>query len=182
METNRLRHPYREAAAWEIRPAKLADITELKQMFCRLHLHNASLDPRFALAEGWERYVDDLVWGPATTLPHLALVARQGGRPAGFVLAVVHRDAPLWRYRVWVEVEALYVERPWRGSGLADAMLGQALAWAADRGLPVVQLYVTASNARALRFYERHGFRPAQVILRAVLSDEAASSAQPATA
>jgi ribosomal protein S18 acetylase RimI-like enzyme len=36
-------------------------------------------------------------------------------------------------------------------------------------GQPVVQLYVTASNERALRFYQREGFHQAQAILRRVL-------------
>jgi ribosomal protein S18 acetylase RimI-like enzyme len=66
------------------------------------------------------------------------------------------------------------------GERYTFALLGRALGWAAERGLPVVQLYVTASNARALRFYERNGFRPAQAILRAVLSNAPAGLAQPA--
>ena len=41
--------------------------------------------------------------------------------------------------------------------------------WAAELGLPAVQLYVTASNTRAMRFYERQGFSPAQVIMRTLL-------------
>lgn len=180
METNVARRDRREDAGWEIRPAGPADTADLKRLFHRLHRYNASLDPRFALAEGWERYIDDLAGHASAELPRLALMARRDRQPAGFVLTGVHRDAPLWRYREWVEVEALYVERPWRGSGLADVLLGRALAWATDRGLPVVQLYVTAGNARALRFYERNGFRPVQAILRAVVSNGSDGLGQPA--
>jgi GNAT superfamily N-acetyltransferase len=75
----------------------------------------------------------------------------------------------LWRRREWVEVEALYVEDRWRGRGVAAALLARACAWATRVGQPVVQLYVTASNERALRFYRREGFELTQTILRKVL-------------
>jgi streptothricin acetyltransferase len=85
------------------------------------------------------------------------------------LLASVHRDSALWRHNVWAEVEALYVERDWRGTGLADALLGRACSWATELDLPAVQLYVTASNTRAVSFYERQGFRPAQAVMRTLL-------------
>jgi ribosomal protein S18 acetylase RimI-like enzyme len=169
--TNAVRQDGRETAPWAIRPVERADVAALKRLFYQLHRYNAHLDSRFALAEGWEHHVDDLAAGAAAAGPRLALLARHGRRPAGFVLARVHRDAPLWRERDWVEVEALYVEPAWRGAGLADSLLAHALAWAADKGVAVVQLYVTASNARALRFYARHGFHHVQAILRTELSD-----------
>ena len=63
-------------------------------------------------------------------------------------------------------MEALYVERAWRGAGLAEALLAPVDAWAGRLGRPVVQLYVTSANERAIRFYERQGFRPVQAIMR----------------
>jgi GNAT superfamily N-acetyltransferase len=165
---SRPRHP---RDAWDIRPVEHSDLADLKRLFLKLHRFNARLDPRFALAADWERHLGDLGAHTPSGRPRLALLAREGGQPAGFVLAAVHHDAPLWRHRTWAEVEALYVEPSWRGAGLADALLERACAWAAGLGMPVVQLYVTASNSRAIRFYERQGFRPAQAIMRAVLPD-----------
>ena len=74
----------------------------------------------------------------------------------------------MWRYRDWVEVEALYVEDEWRGQGCGAALLASTCGWAESVGLPVVQLYVTASNKHALDFYRRQGFRETQAILRKV--------------
>jgi GNAT superfamily N-acetyltransferase len=169
MRTNRERPFYQEGTSWEIQPIEADSLADFKRLFLKLHLFNASLDPRFALDEDWERHFDMLVAATPDTRQCLALLARDQGRPAGFVLASVHRDSPLWRHREWAEVEALYVERAWRGAGLADELLARALNWAAELSLPSVQLFVTATNARALRFYERQGFRPAQAILRRML-------------
>jgi GNAT superfamily N-acetyltransferase len=158
-----------QPGSWTIAPVARDEVADIKRLFLRLHLHNADLDPRFALAEDWERHFTALIERALIGQDHLALLARDQGRPAGFVLAAVHRDSPMWRHRDWAEITALYVERPWRGTGLADDLAGRALSWAAELGLPAVQLYVTASNARAMRFYERQGFNPAQVIMRTLL-------------
>jgi GNAT superfamily N-acetyltransferase len=160
-------HP--PSTTWDITPVAPEEIAELKRLFLKLHLHNAGLDPRFTLAEDWERHFTACIDTALHSREHLALLARGQGVPVGFLLAAVHRDAPMWWHREWAEVEALYVERAWRGTGLADALVGRAFDWAAELGLPAVQLFVTASNARAIAFYERQGFRPAQAVMRTLL-------------
>jgi len=154
--------------SWEIRPVDRGDLADLKRLFLRLHLYNASLDPRFALADDWERHLDAMLERALAGAGHLALLARDrpNRRPAGFALAALLEGGPLWKHRDGVEVEALYVEREWRGAGLAEALLAPVFAWAEDLGQPVVQLYVTATNERALRFYAREGFHPVQAIMR----------------
>lgn len=76
-------------------------------------------------------------------------VARAGAPPddaiAGFV--VVRRD----------EVEQLYVDAPWRGSGVAARLLDHAEARIA-RTYPRAWLAVVAGNQRARRFYRARGW------------------------
>jgi GNAT superfamily N-acetyltransferase len=153
------------------------DIAAIKALFHNLHTFNASLDPRFALSEEWEIHFDAIIEESLRQRESLCLIAceAQSGQPRGFVLAAIHRDSHMWRYRDWVEVEALYVEDAWRRHGFAAALLAGACAWANRVGLPVVQLYVTASNAHALTFYERKGFRQTQAIMRKVLTEEIAA-------
>jgi hypothetical protein len=69
MDTNTARRDHRAEAGWEIRPVGPADADDLKQLFHRLHLYNAGLDTRFALAEGWERHVEDLAEHASAALP-----------------------------------------------------------------------------------------------------------------
>jgi ribosomal protein S18 acetylase RimI-like enzyme len=76
----------------------------------------------------------------------------------------------MWRYHEWVEVEALYVDESWRGRGLAETLLDHACDWANSIGQTTVQLYVTASNERAIRFYQHEGFGETQAIMRKVLA------------
>jgi diamine N-acetyltransferase len=56
------------------------------------------------------------------------------------------------------EVKRLYVRRGHHGSGVADALMTWALAWATERGASSVYLGVYSENVRAQRFYARYGF------------------------
>jgi GNAT superfamily N-acetyltransferase len=163
--------PSQQRKDWRIRHPRAADVATLKEMFCKLHAFNAALDPRFALSEEWERHFDAAI-EHALQGASLCLIACETGsdRPIGFVLGAVHRDSGMWRYREWVEVEALYIEEPWRGCGFAEMLLDRACEWADSVGQTVVQLYVTASNERAIRFYQHEGFGETQAIMRKVLA------------
>jgi len=46
-----------------------------------------------------------------------------------------------------------------RGSGAADALVAEVIAWASADGARAVRLQVVQANVRARRAYERHGFR-----------------------
>jgi ribosomal protein S18 acetylase RimI-like enzyme len=56
------------------------------------------------------------------------------------------------------ELAGMYVRESARGSGVADALIEAVLAAAATE-LDHISLAVNAENTRAVRVYERHGFR-----------------------
>jgi ribosomal protein S18 acetylase RimI-like enzyme len=74
-------------------------------------------------------------------------VAESGGVVAGFVVVVDD------------EVEQLYVDRSWRGRGVAERLLRQAEAVIGQGGRRTTWLAVVAGNTRARRFYARLGWR-----------------------
>ena len=53
---------------------------------------------------------------------------------------------------------AMWVAPAERGSGVADALVDRVLDWARGDGGNSVQLWVVATNVRAISVYERHGF------------------------
>lgn len=157
---------------WVIRPIQPQDVAAIRVLFRQLHAFNSALDPRFALSQEWEAHFEKVMQQALLGVEVLCLIARETGtdRSCGFAMAAVHRDSGMWRYREWVEVEALYVDDAWRGCGLADALLARACDWAESVGQSVVQLYVTASNERAINFYQREGFQQTQAIMRRVVA------------
>ena len=61
-------------------------------------------------------------------------------------------------------VKDLVVHERRRGAGLGGALLGEALARLRARGARSVDLKVHATNAAAIRLYERAGFRVVEVL------------------
>ncbi|MFF2461399.1 GNAT family N-acetyltransferase [Streptomyces mirabilis] len=54
----------------------------------------------------------------------------------------------------------VFVRAEHRGSGVTDALVDGALAWAWERGLERVRLFVHEKNGRAEAFYRKTGFVP----------------------
>jgi mycothiol synthase len=81
----------------------------------------------------------------------LWLIAWDGGEVAGYVLCF---ETPVGGY-----VDELCVRRPWRGRGVARALLSAACGELRRRGQPVVHLGVDSENPTgAMRLYASAGF------------------------
>ncbi len=85
------------------------------------------------------------------------LVAEADGRLVGTVSSVVAGKGVL-------ELKGLYVDRAWRGTGLAQALLAGVEAFARRRGDRRLVLWSDTRFGRAHRFYERAGYVPAGAI------------------
>jgi GNAT superfamily N-acetyltransferase len=57
-----------------------------------------------------------------------------------------------------VELQQIYVLRPWHGKGVADSLMERALSVAPEAGAPEIYLTVFDHNERAKRFHSRYGF------------------------
>ena len=51
------------------------------------------------------------------------------------------------------------LKKAWWGCGAAPALMEAILAFAKENGFEQLNLEVRSSNARAIRLYEKHGFR-----------------------
>jgi GNAT superfamily N-acetyltransferase len=83
---------------------------------------------------------------------------RAAERVADTSVAVVGGDVVGFVMVVGDEVEQVYVSQHHRGSGIADVLLDSAERQVAADSHPVAWLAVATGNARARRFYERHGW------------------------
>lgn len=57
-----------------------------------------------------------------------------------------------------LELYQIYLLEPWKGRGIAAALMDWAMAEARARGATKLRLTVYIDNHRARRFYERYGF------------------------
>lgn len=93
--------------------------------------------------------------------PTMWQVAWDGDQVAG---SIINQISPEQNERNGIAMgwlEHVSVRRPWRGRGLASALVVRSLQIHRDRGMAVAALGVDAENPTgALRLYEKFGFRP----------------------
>jgi ribosomal protein S18 acetylase RimI-like enzyme len=92
----------------------------------------------------------------STAPGHRLIVVEQAGAVVG--LLHVFERAALEKPREAV-VQALVVDSACRSSGVGEALMREAEAWARQRGLEATALYTRVDRDRARAFYERLGFR-----------------------
>ena len=87
---------------------------------------------------------------------HRIIVAEVEGK----VVGVLHMfERPALEKPCEAMVQALVVDSEARSSGVGEALMHEAEAWAQSRKLPSVSLYSRADRERAHAFYERIGYR-----------------------
>jgi len=91
-------------------------------------------------------------WGKWLT-PGVTLILEDDGTPRGLVAGVRDVDPAV------VHLMAMWVHPALRGSGAADVLVAEHLAWARGVGADRIRLAVISTNHRARRLYQRHGFR-----------------------
>jgi diamine N-acetyltransferase len=85
-------------------------------------------------------------------------VAAVGDQPIGYAkLSPLAAPAPNPQPGA-MELQQIYVLAPWHGKGIAENLMHWALETARVGGAPEIYLTVFDHNARAKRFYMRHGF------------------------
>lgn len=102
-----------------------------------------------------ERDYTELVAAIDDPSAHVEL-ALEGSTP----LAIVHAEQRVDRY-LQIPLGAvswIYVAPVARRRGIGDVLLQRALAWMRANGLRAAEVFVTRTNADALRSYERAGF------------------------
>jgi ribosomal protein S18 acetylase RimI-like enzyme len=87
---------------------------------------------------------------------HRIIVAEVEGK----VVGVLHMfERPALEKPCQAVVQALVVDSEARSSGVGEALMHEAEAWAQSRKLPSVSLYSRDDRKRAHAFYERIGYR-----------------------
>jgi ribosomal protein S18 acetylase RimI-like enzyme len=81
-----------------------------------------------------------------------------GAEPVGYAKLTPLRAPAAAPLPGALELQQIYVLSGWHGLGVADRLMGWALATAASDRAPEVYLTVFDHNERAKRFYRRYGF------------------------
>lgn len=144
------------------------EIDELAGLWRALHRHHVSvathLQGMFTPVdedESWRRrrtrYLDWLA-APGT----LAILAERDGAPVGYAMVTIRPETRgSWSRGEHVGViQTLSVAPAHQNTGVGSALLEEVRRQLAHAGVTDIELAAVVGGEDALRFYERHGFRP----------------------
>lgn len=83
-------------------------------------------------------------------------VAFQSQEPVG-LMGLLRQQASKMKHRSTLIM--VYLRDSARGQGLAEGLMNAVAKYAAESGVSQIELNVSSQNRRAIRFYERNGFR-----------------------
>jgi GNAT superfamily N-acetyltransferase len=120
----------------------------------RLYAYTGLLDPANLAAVTPETQAR--IWGDRASRErdtHVMLVADQGGRVVGYSYVGPGDDPEIG------DLYALFVHPDVLGTGVAQRLLDESLSVLRGFGYQIMLLWVLEGNDRAIRFYEKSGWR-----------------------
>ncbi len=143
-----------------VRDAGPADYEVLLSMWRELMDLHVELDPRFALAGHADKRFKSYVDTAMSRKDYRVRLAELEGRPAGFSVACVLPNSPVYETRWIGYINDLCVTRSMRRMGVGRLLVNDAVSWLRKNGAESVEVYVADHNREALAFWHGMGGQP----------------------
>src|ERR1041385_4450908 len=112
----------------------------------------------------------DYFFGYATGLisrtDTLTLVADDGGKVIGYLIAQKQRRPPIYHHTQVAYLSDSFVAESHRGQGILPRFLEELRTWCKQEGITAVDVQIFEGNKDAQQVYQHLGFTPYRVVLR----------------
>ena len=143
----------------KIRRAIMADLDHIRDLFKLVDsLHHEALPSLFRPTDELERS-EEFLRGWLDDEDGQLWVADENGRVLGLIYAKYYeREHPFLHPHGEIYIHEMVVAEAYQGSGVAQALMGQVIIWAKQKGVTKIRLQVFEFNQRAQAFYAKQGF------------------------
>ncbi len=149
-----------------VRRASAADVPALVGLWEELWAAQAAGDARLAASPMapmvMRRWMEEHVASDRAEV----LVAEEAGRVVGYALGTIVENPPVVPHQFYGHFADLAVTEAARRRGVGTRLADALHAWFRSRGLPYVQVQVTARNAAGRAFWRRTGYAEFVELLR----------------
>lgn len=120
---------------------------------------------------GAQKYDEDALKALLKDSTRPIFAAIQGEKVAGYAFCILQetKGEPALADRKVLYIDDLCVDEAVRGGGIAKALYDRVCAYARELQCNAVTLNVWCGNDRAMRFYEKCGFKPQKIGMEYIL-------------
>ncbi len=154
-----------------IRPAVNADIAGILELLRQVGSVHHDIRPDLFRPDA--RKYDEAALNALLTDPETPIfVAMRGSFVAGYCFCRLRScESSVFTPRTELYIDDLCVDEGCRGQGIATALYAHALSFARTKNCAFVTLNVWCGNDSALRFYEKCGLKPRNIMMELPLED-----------
>ena len=140
-------------------------LDDVAPLWMALHRHHVTIDPRRLTprpdSDSWaarraeyDKWIDEN--------DGFFLLAEIDGRPVGYAMVSIGRQPPqMWDTDPPAVLQTLSVLPAYRDKGIGSALMKAVHAELRRLGVEQMVIGVLAANERAMKLYQRYGYRPA---------------------
>jgi GNAT superfamily N-acetyltransferase len=163
--------PMSDHPGCRIRSYEDRDLKPVRAMLNGLQEYECTIEPdRAHWADGGAAYADWMLEESAQNQGAVFIAESEEGTIVGLLTCWRAEDATdmtvVPQARVHLYISELFVAEPWRGRGVAGALLATAETHARGIGIAQVTIGSLASNKSARRAYAKAGFDDYEILLR----------------
>lgn len=135
------------------------DIDFITKLWKKLSDYHKPFEDYIEPSSKWKQYMKTVFLEDLEREDRLILVARDGNRYVGFVRGEIRNASEIFNNKLIGYISDLFVEDCYRSTGIAQKLMESQFHWFKARGIKKVRLNVNSQNSKALRFYEKLGFK-----------------------
>jgi ribosomal protein S18 acetylase RimI-like enzyme len=147
----------------QLRAATSADLDQLVPLLVRLKRLNEEFDPLLKVRADVETSARSLLIADLANPQSVVLAAEGSGSDRGKIVGVVRatvRERPFYVPEHEGVILDIYLLPLYRRHGVGEYLLAETTRLLKERGAGIVTAEFPTSNAIAVRFYAKRGFRP----------------------
>lgn len=139
-----------------LRPAKISDISQLKNFQEQLVIYERPFDAGIP-KKGKVEYYDlkNLIKNKKVNF----LVAEADNKIVGCGFGEIRKNVKWALNKEYGYIGLMYVERNFRGRGIGNLIVKNLIKWLKKKKIKDIRLQVYAKNKKALHTYQKYGFK-----------------------
>ena len=142
----------------DIRRAEISDIEQVVALWALLHRTHEALDQRYKLSSDAPlRWSNDFREFVRSDRLRYFVAEADAGKLVGLLVAQAMLPTPLYEPETFVHIDELIVAHDFRGQGIGERLVHEALRWADEIEAVDVRAGVLASNVESRSFWKRLG-------------------------